>query len=385
MGIWFSRKAKRATLLTTSESQLKCSAPGKRKEFMRILGRIALFSMMVSVLLFTVQAAHADDDVRIAPLQQRLKAQFVAANIAPNGDILTAGSIMVMQKEGLWLCGLNAGGPLENTYKNGKLSAGRFGWGMALGLMKIDTNTIPQLKFKTGDKFWIKSYNVDKNGVRFFLWSDAIENVRYYGWLKIPFAKGEIPSPDEAMKMISEAVTAEPMDNVAQPAPLAAPPPPDESQAGSVVGQYAMTQEPGNRLQLNADGTLSVVLKGKNYAGTYTVEGNKLTFHGRVRGSATRQGNGTLLEPTGEEWVKQNVAPPALQDPSASMAPVPPPPPPPDAPPAQPKTISLGQTKDEVTAILGQPVKKATLGPKEIYYYSDMKVILVNGKVTDVQ
>lgn len=247
--------------------------------------------MMVSVLLFTVQAAHADDDVRIAPLQQRLKAQFVAANIAPNGDILTAGSIMVMQKEGLWLCGLNAGGPLENTYKNGKLSAGRFGWGMALGLMKIDTNTIPQLKFKTGDKFWIKSYNVDKNGVRFFLWSDAIENVRYYGWLKIPFAKGEIPSPDEAMKMISEAVTAEPMDNVAQPAPATATAP-------AVIA---------------------------------------------------------------------------------------PPPPPPDAPPAQPKTISLGQTKDEVTAILGQPVKKATLGPKEIYYYSDMKVILVNGKVTDVQ
>lgn len=69
----------------------------------------------------------------------------------------------------------------------------------------------------------------------------------------------------------------------------------------------------------------------------------------------------------------------------ASLAPIAPPPPPPDAPPAAPKTVALGQTKDQVVAILGQPQKVANLGAKEIAYYTDMKVILVNGKVTDVQ
>jgi hypothetical protein len=266
---------------------------------MRIFGRIVVSLMIASVLFFTVQSAHAQNDAQIAALEQRLKEQFVVAQIAPSGDILTAGSIIVLQKEGLWMCGLNAGGALENTYKSGKLSAGRFGWGLALGLMKIDTNTIPQLKFKTGDKFWVKSYKVDKGGIHFFFWSDAIEDVRYYGWLKIPFAKGAIPSPDDAMKMISEVVIAEPMDNQAQGVPAPEPPPPNE--------------------------------------------------------------------------------------PSAVIAPLPPPPPPPDAPPAAPKTITRGQTKDQVTAILGQPLKKATMGAKEIYYYSDMKVILVNGKVTDAQ
>jgi hypothetical protein len=78
-----------------------------------------------------------------------------------------------------------------------------------------------------------------------------------------------------------------------------------------------------------------------------------------------------------------NAAQPAPAPPAPAV--IAPPPPPLDAPPAPPKTISLGQTKDEVTATLGQPLKKATLGAKEIYYYSDMKVILVNGKVTDVQ
>jgi hypothetical protein len=54
------------------------------------------------------------------------------------------------------------------------------------------------------------------------------------------------------------------------------------------------------------------------------------------------------------------------------------------APAAPTKTIALGQTKDQVESLFGQPPKKATLGAKEIYYYPDMKVTFVDGKVTDV-
>ena len=79
------------------------------------------------------------------------------------------------------------------------------------------------------------------------------------------------------------------------------------------------------------------------------------------------------------------VAAPAPKVVEASFSPVAPPPPPADEPPALPKTVAGGQTKDQVVAILGQPQKVAKLGAKEIDYYSDMKVILVNGKVTDVQ
>jgi len=67
--------------------------------------------------------------------------------------------------------------------------------------------------------------------------------------------------------------------------------------------------------------------------------------------------------------------------PEPAMAPILPPPP----PPAAPKIIALDQTKDEVVAILGQPTKIANLGTKEIDYYSDMKVVYTNGKVTDIQ
>jgi len=50
-----------------------------------------------------------------------------------------------------------------------------------------------------------------------------------------------------------------------------------------------------------------------------------------------------------------------------------------------PPTIQLGQTTDEVTAILGPPDKIVNLGTKIIYVYKDLKVTFLNGKVSDVQ
>jgi hypothetical protein len=49
------------------------------------------------------------------------------------------------------------------------------------------------------------------------------------------------------------------------------------------------------------------------------------------------------------------------------------------------RTIELGQTPDQVKSALGAPDKIIKLGPKEIYVYKDMKVVFVDGKVSDVQ
>jgi hypothetical protein len=67
------------------------------------------------------------------------------------------------------------------------------------------------------------------------------------------------------------------------------------------------------------------------------------------------------------------------------MAAIPPPPQPTDAPVVAAKSISLGQTKAQVTATFGPPNKVVTLPTKEIDYFADMKVIFVKGKVVDVQ
>jgi len=55
------------------------------------------------------------------------------------------------------------------------------------------------------------------------------------------------------------------------------------------------------------------------------------------------------------------------------------------APSGPPPSVALGQTTDQVKAILGNPTKTADLGPKTIYYYDGMKVVFKAGKVTDVE
>ena len=53
--------------------------------------------------------------------------------------------------------------------------------------------------------------------------------------------------------------------------------------------------------------------------------------------------------------------------------------------PAQPATIEPGQTIDQVVGALGQPEKMVNLGKKQIYVYKDLKIVFIDGKVTDVQ
>jgi hypothetical protein len=48
-------------------------------------------------------------------------------------------------------------------------------------------------------------------------------------------------------------------------------------------------------------------------------------------------------------------------------------------------TIAVGDSIDVVTAKMGNPTKIIDLGAKKIYSYPDMKIIFLNGKVSDVQ
>ncbi|HCE69219.1 MAG: hypothetical protein A2X82_00720 [Geobacteraceae bacterium GWC2_55_20] len=47
------------------------------------------------------------------------------------------------------------------------------------------------------------------------------------------------------------------------------------------------------------------------------------------------------------------------------------------------RTIRLGQTRDEVVAIFGAPEKEILLGSKTVLVYRDVKVVFVDGRVTD--
>jgi hypothetical protein len=78
------------------------------------------------------------------------------------------------------------------------------------------------------------------------------------------------------------------------------------------------------------------------------------------------------------DTAETEVAQAAAQDSGTSIAATP-------AAPAAPVTVALGQTTDQVQAILGKPMKTADLGTKTIYYYDGMKVVFKGGKVSDVE
>ncbi len=48
-------------------------------------------------------------------------------------------------------------------------------------------------------------------------------------------------------------------------------------------------------------------------------------------------------------------------------------------------TVRLGQTPEEVAAVLGPPDKRVLLGRKTIYIYPDLKVIFFDGRVVDAE
>lgn len=261
-----------------------------------------LKTIVISASMFIISAtscAYAQGGDPKDVLVRKLNDQFVLTRMTADGtDVVKAGSPVTLHKDGLQMCSTDAKIPLTNVYKGGKLSAGKFAWGMAMGLAQpsLPTANVPMRTFVSDEKFWITAIGVEKNAVILKVYSDAYGDVRYYAQLAFPFDKKAPPSVDELLRNISEVVTAEPAN---------------------------------------------------------AAEGG----------------------------------PPSDQSAPAQQAAAPPPPPPPaaDAPSAPPRSIALGQTKDQVIASLGQPQKIVQLGAKEIDYYPGIKVTFVNGKVADVQ
>jgi hypothetical protein len=256
------------------------------------------------VILGVASCLHAQGGDPREILVRKLNDQFVLTHMTADGtDVVKAGSPVTLHRDGLQMCGTDAKIPLTNVYKDGKLSAGKFAWAMAMGLAQpsLPTANVPMRTFVSDEKFWITAISVEKSAVVFKVYSDAYGDVRYYAQLAFPFDKKAPPLAEDLLRTISAVVSAEPasQETAGGPAPAS-------------VDQPAPAQQ-------------------------------------------------------------------------AIAAPPPPPPPPTDAPPPVPPTVSLGQTMDQVTAVMGQPRSVAKAGTKTIFSYPGLKVIFVNGKVSDVQ
>ena len=332
---------------------------------MRTLIRVVIMALTV----FTCATFGQDDK---GFLQQKLQDQFVFTRFAADrNDIVTAGTIVGLLKFGVEMYSTAAPLPPLNNYKNGKISLS-FLRDLGSTILTPGKQTVrdyPHRVFRPAERLWVTGLAVQKDGVVITLFSDPYDNIRYYGQLRFPFEKNAIPTPDQALARIAEVIQKI-----------------DGPDVERVAGMYLMDGPSGNQLQLNADGTFSLVQAGRNYSGRFVLQGDKIMMQvGNGVTSGALQG-GTLVDSMGSKWFKQGAPQvPASETADASLKPITPPPPPPDEQTAPPKTISIGQSRDEVIAILGQPLKVAQIGTKEILFYADLNVTLLNGKVADAQ
>ena len=298
--------------------------------------RIATMSIaFITVLAGMSPGAAAADPGSKPAIQKKLESEYALTKTTDDqSDIVTAGAVLVLQKDKLLMvAATTTGNPCPNTYRDGKFSqSGVCRTGATLKKIPMFGSKIPGADkapatrtYVTGEKFWVTKIDVNDTGkepgVVMDFYTDAVSDVRYKTSLKIPF-KGSVPSPEDAVKLVSEVVKVAPSD--------------DKEAKGS--GQL----DKGNAQQAGSQGD----------------------------------------QPAQQAAAAEQPAPAAAAAPAeAAPAAIEPPPP----PPADPPTVALGQTPDEVVAALGQPVKKAKVGTKEIYFYKDLKVSFVNGKVKDIQ
>jgi hypothetical protein len=236
-------------------------------------------------------------------LQQKLESTYAITKPTDDKtDIVTAGAVLILQKDKIIMYSTSNQVMPQNTYKAGKLSEGAFGvhdnvqkFGSFIGHPPPQAAQTQSRQFVTGEKFWVTGIAVQGDGVVFTLFSDPYQDVRYQCTLKFPYTKGTTPSTDEVLATVAEVFKVQPDDS-------------------------AKSDDKGNQ----------------------------------------QQGG--------------DAQPAADQAPAAEQA-----------PPAPPATVAIGQSTDEVVAILGQPDKILNLGAKVIYVYKDLKVTFVKGKVTDAQ
>jgi len=183
------------------------------------LRRISIHGPVVALLLACLASAQTPSTP--ASIQQKLESDYtVSKAAADHSDIVTAGAVLVLKKDGLLMSATTTSSAAQNTYKDGKISQGMWkvakmpGFGTLMGHSGTGA-TVTTRTFVAGEKFWVTKITVHDDGVVLELLSDPISDVRYYSTLKFPFVKGALPTPEQADTSVAEVLTVQPDDNAA--------------------------------------------------------------------------------------------------------------------------------------------------------------------------
>ena len=187
--------------------------------------KILAVSFLVA-LIGTGTEAVAQSTTPIDSIQKQLLQFYQPAKATADGtDLVTAGAVLVLQKDHLLMDRVDQPLPAINTYQNGAISSPA----AALRSMKLvnvflkyvpgagqvasasdsansAAGTDATREFVAGEKFFVTKIDTRADSVVLYFISDPIKDVRYHASLKFPFPKGASPSPDDVAALVSEVI-----------------------------------------------------------------------------------------------------------------------------------------------------------------------------------
>ncbi len=152
-------------------------------------------------------------------LQQALESKYAITKTTDDKtDIVTAGAVLILEKDKLLMYATTTQAPPQNIYKDGRLSAGAFAahekmqsFGTMLG--HPPPKTVQTRYYVTGEKFWVTRIDTAADGVVFTLFTDAVQDIRYYCTLKFVYPHGATPATDQVLSMVGEVLKVQQDDS----------------------------------------------------------------------------------------------------------------------------------------------------------------------------
>jgi hypothetical protein len=160
-------------------------------------------------------------DAQSTDLKQALETAYpLTKATADNTEIVTAGAVLVLEKDNLQMCKVSLPIPTHNYYKNGEVTQG----GLLGVLNKLGNASLgggadatTTRKFVAGEKFWVTRIEVESDGVTFQFLSDPLQDVRYHAMLKFPFPKGPIPPMEQVLASVAQVIKTDGGDGAPAP------------------------------------------------------------------------------------------------------------------------------------------------------------------------
>lgn len=206
-------------------------------------------TILLLALVLKVADAEAQSAVPVDAIQKQLLQYYQTAKATADGtDLVTAGSVLVLQKDHLLMDKVDQPIPSMNTYQKGAISnaAGAIKGMKAFGALfkyvpgvggaaaasdsAATTAGADSIReFVAGEKFFVTKIDTRPDGVTLYFISDPIKDVRYHASLRFPFTRGSSPSPDDVAALVSEVIkvdeSSQDQNASNQGAPAAAPAP----------------------------------------------------------------------------------------------------------------------------------------------------------------